>query len=195
MKKIILALLFVLPVFASLASAQGVIYSTADFKAFYASTQPQNVLLGADITFDNNPLGSIGSGLKSIDLGAYALSFLNNTAGDGGAIANSTINFTRGAVNFTSNRGTSFLGGGAIYNINNSTINFTSAVVNFTSNSSAGLLGGGAIYNWENSRINFTSGAVNFAGNSASSSGGAIYNWYNSTINFTSEIVNFMSNT
>ncbi|MDR2425837.1 MAG: hypothetical protein LBD46_01410, partial [Endomicrobium sp.] len=125
---------------------------------------------------------------------ASDINFIRNnaTGGAGGAIYNnnSTINFDRGRVSFTSNSSTE---GGAIYNASGN-VNFTSSTVNFTSNN-ANYYGGAIYASGNNVFVNFMFSTTNFTNNRADRNGGAIYNDNRAVLSFTSSTVSFTSNT
>lgn len=137
--------------------------------------------LGSGGAIYNNTGGAINIGSA-----ASTVSFTDNSALYGGAIANyygSDITIDGTSINFTGNIGGR--DGGAIYNYNNSTITIGSALseVNFINNHAAGYYsGGGAIVN-EGSLLNINGISINFDQNTTNQYGGAVYNYADGTIN------------
>ena len=134
-----------------------------------------------------HPTGAIWALASSLSFTGTS-NFINNAAGQGGAIYthNNTLLSFNGTSNFINNSGADQ--GGAIYASYNVSLSFTGTST-FINNSA--YFGGGAIYASYNVSLSFT-GTSTFINNSAYFGGSAIYASYNVSLSFngTSNFIN-----
>jgi predicted outer membrane repeat protein len=101
-----------------------------------------------------------------------AVTFSDNTAASGGAIAASSLTIAGNGGTIDLNGNTATSAGGAIYSAGPLTVNNPGGTVNLQGNNSTGSSGGGAIMG--GGAVTITGGAIAIDGNSAVAAGGAV---------------------